>query len=108
LSGTRGSGGAPGRLWFSEYARLDLDAILTTGLEQFGETKALKYADGLSRVLSLLAVFPQMGVNLGHIRTGMRRHVHGSHAIYYRIHESGVRVLRILGPGQDPVREFFD
>jgi plasmid stabilization system protein ParE len=39
---------------------------------------------------------------------GLRRHVHGSHVIYYRVRDDVLVISRILGPGQDPTREFAD
>jgi plasmid stabilization system protein ParE len=56
--------------------------------------------------MDMLVTFPAMGADQSHIATGLRRHVHESHAIFYSRHSYGLLVERILGPGQDPAREF--
>jgi len=37
------------------------------------------------------------------IHPRLRRIVHQSHAIYYRVDQDEITIARILGPGQDPL-----
>ena len=86
-------------------AESDLIAIAEYTVAQFGTMQAHSYRDGLLATLDALAEHPLMGSNQGHIRPGLRRHVYESHTIYYRPTANGVVIQRILGPGQDPLRE---
>ena len=47
--------------------------------------------------LSRRADAPLRYPKVDHIRPGYRRSVYESHAIYYRIDEAGVLIVRILG-----------
>lgn len=107
MNDTSGSNGE-GKVQLSSLAKADLDAIAITSLEKFGLAQAQTYIDELWRTLTLLAIFPQMGTDQSHLKASVRRHVHGAHVIYYRLNKEGIRVLRLLGPGRDPVREFLE
>jgi toxin ParE1/3/4 len=65
-----------------------------------------RYRAALFGALQLLATFPKTGSSQERIAPGLRRYVHASHAIYYSIHDDGLLVERILGPGRDPMLEF--
>jgi hypothetical protein len=39
------------------------------------------------------------------IKNNIRRHVHEFHSIYYRVDEDEILILRILGPGEDPLHQ---
>jgi toxin ParE1/3/4 len=80
-------------------------AIARYTVLQFGREQAKSYGAGLLETLDALAEYPLMGSDQGHIRPALRRHVYKSHTIYYRPERNGVVVQRILGPGQDPLRE---
>lgn len=97
-----------GRVSLSNAADNDLDSIATFSLEAFGPAQAARHINGLLRALDLLVVFPLMGVEQSEIRPELRRFVHGTHAIYYRVNDRDILVSRILSEGQDPGREAFD
>lgn len=86
-------------------AEADLVAIARYTTAQFGAQQAHAYRDGLLATLDALAEHPLMGSDQGHIRKNLRRHVYKSHTIYYRPAADGVLVQRVLGPGQDPLRQ---
>lgn len=86
-------------------AESDLADIAEFTTERFGTDQARGYRDGLIEAFELIARFPALGTDQGHLKPGARRLVHGSHAIYYRQRRDGVLILRILGPGQDPTRQ---
>lgn len=95
------------RVRLRQEALDDLDGIATYTLESFGAAQAARYKENFLKALDLLAVFPLLGPETG-IRPGLRRHVHASHAIYYRVDGEDIVIIRILGPGMDPTREFSD
>lgn len=45
-----------------------------------------------------------MGRDYSHVKEGYRRHEHERHSLYYKRTKTGVLITRILGPGQDPIR----
>lgn len=81
-------------------------AIARYTILQFGREQAHAYRDGLLETFDALAEHPLMGSDQRHVRPGLGRHVYQSHTVYYRPERNGVVILRILGPGQDPLREF--
>ena len=87
-------------------AEADLSEIASYTADRFGSEQELRYRDGLRRALDMLLMFPAMGADQSHIAPGLRRHVYASHAIFYSHQAYGVLVERVLGPGQDPAREF--
>lgn len=95
----------PNRLRLRPEAESDLDAIATFSMQNFGPLQAARFREAFLKALDLLPVFPNMG-NAYPLREGLRRFVHESHSIYYRIEGEQIVVIRILGPGQDPAREF--
>ena len=48
---------------FTEQAERDLDAIVEYTLENWGQTQAVKYVDGLEALLVNLALTPSLGVS---------------------------------------------
>ena len=67
----------------------------------FGIDQARRYHRGLKSRFSQIAQAPLRYPRVDHVRPGYRRSVYVSHAIYYRIVEGGVLIVRILGR-QDP------
>ncbi len=86
-------------------AEADLIVIARYTTAQFATQQAHAYRDGLLATLDALEEHPLMGSDQDHVRTNLRRHVCKSHTIYYRPAADGVLVQRILGPGQDPLRQ---
>lgn len=58
-------------------------------------------------MFEMIADFPLIGSEQSQIKKNVRRHVYESHAIYYRIDGKGIIILRILGPGEDPLRHLI-
>lgn len=95
------------RVHLRAEAAADLDSIATFSLQNFGPTQAKRFRESFLKVFDLLVVFPHLGAPYPD-RSDLRRHVHEAHAIYYRVDGEEIVVSRILGPGQDPTREFED
>lgn len=98
----------PSSYRLTEEAAADLDSLANYTIERFGRAQAARYSDGLFRAFDLLVVFPQLGSDQGHIEQGLRRHVHGSHAIYYVLQKDEVVIAALLGPGEDPLHRFSE
>lgn len=85
-------------------ADADLSAIYEYSIVNFGLERARTYLQGLGDAFESLVENPRMGLDCGHIKHGHRRHTHVSHSIYYRLHDQGIEVLRVLHASQDPLR----
>lgn len=85
------------RYRLSGEARSDLIEIARHGDERFGVTQSDRYRDRLTRHFELLAGQPLLFPAVAHIRIGYRRSVCGSHAVYYRVTDDGVEIMRLIG-----------
>jgi toxin ParE1/3/4 len=88
----------------SKRAEKDIENIAVYTIQNFGLQQARLYRDGLFKTFDMIREFPLLGSDQSHIKHGIRRQVYESHAIYYRTDTNMVFILRILGPGEDPVR----
>lgn len=86
----------------------DLDAIADYSIANFGIAQARRYRDELHRAFLMISNHPLIGRDQAHLRSGCRRHTHASHAIFYRIEEGRVVILRVLHTAQDPLRRLGD
>jgi toxin ParE1/3/4 len=88
----------------SRAAARDLDDIYIYTFRDFGALQADAYFESLEECLTRLGENPLLGVDASNVRTGYRRFVHQRHTLFYRKSKSGVRVVRILGPGMSVER----
>ena len=77
----------------------DLTEIYRYTFTEFGESQAETYFDSLEECLNHLAENPELGLDVSSVRDGYRRFVHKQHMIFYKPTDSGILVVRILGPG---------
>jgi len=92
------------RYRLTRRAENDLSGIADYTIRQFGIGQARRYRDGLIKAFGMLVEHPRLGSDQGNIRSGVRRLIYESHAIYYRPAGNEIVILRILGPRQDPLR----
>ncbi len=78
--------------------------IYLYSLKQFGEKQAEAYIDNLYQRFAQIAASPTSGRDFSDIYDGAWRINQQSHAIYYRLAENDVFVLRILHQSMDPAR----
>lgn len=78
-------------------AASDFETIFEYGIDQFGLEQAVDYQNRLKHHFSVLASHPEQYPAVDHIREGYRRSIHESHAIYFRIEDHGVLIVRVLG-----------
>lgn len=90
-------------LQLSAQSEADLTVIADFTLAEFGEYQAYIYYQQLLKMFDLLCTQPLLGKDCNDIRTGVRRIVHRSHCIYYRVTGDTLLILRILSRWQDPL-----
>lgn len=80
----------------SQRADQDFFDIYVFGVMNFGLEQAEAYAAGMQARFAQIADKPRLYQAVDDIRPGYRRSVYGSHAIYYRMDDDGVLIVRIL------------
>ncbi len=87
----------------SKLAGKDIGNIACYTIQHFGVRQASLYRDGLFKALETIADFPLIGSDQSQIKKSIRRHGYEFHSIYYRVDVDEIFILRILGPGEDPL-----
>lgn len=77
-------------------ARMDLIDIRRFTLVRWGAEQSRKYLDELRRTMRLLSGAPTLGKNRPDIGAGVHTFPHGSHVIYYLMHENQLVVFGVL------------
>jgi len=80
----------------SKRADEDFESIYIYGVLTFGLEQAEAYTAGMEIRFEQLANQPRLYPAIDHVRPGYRLSVYGSHAIYYRIADNEVLIVRIL------------
>ena len=88
----------------SKRAEKDFENIAVYSIKNFGIKQARLYRDGLFKTFDMICEFPMIGSDQNRIKKNVRRQIYESHSIYYRIDANAIFILRILGPGEDPLR----
>jgi toxin ParE1/3/4 len=91
-------------LRFTRKAENDLVSAHDYTVAHFGIAQWNFYERSLKTALADLPHHPALGIDFTAVRPNIRRLIHRSHAIYYRIEPDHILVLRILGVRQDPGR----
>lgn len=92
---------APAEINLSDQARNDLRAIYRYSVDQWGPTRASRYADQLSDDIWSLLSHPERGSLRDDLLPGVRALITGRHVIYYRHVAAQVEIVRVL-VRQDP------
>jgi len=85
-------------------AERDLEGIWLYTLGEWGIEQAHRYTDELAAAFDQLARKPKLGTSCDYIRKGYRRSRVGRHAIYFRITDYGIAVIRVLHDRMDATR----
>jgi toxin ParE1/3/4 len=93
---------------FSGRAKADLLNIGAYTLETWGAAQAERYLDSLEKCAKLLACNPSLGRSCEWIRPGLFRFEKDRHVIFYRKHEEGILVSRILHQSMLPEDQPFE
>lgn len=92
----------------SKLAVEDFTAIYKYTLLNFDVRQADIYTSQLENTFHLLYSSPLMGHDCPEIASGVRRHDHQRHAIFYRKRENDIFVIRILHQQMEPLKHFFE
>lgn len=90
----------------SKLAAEDFASIYDYTLLNFGEAQADSYTDEMDEVLLSVVHSPRMGRENSEIAEGVRRVDYRSHAIFYRIRDEDIFILRILHHKMEPLVHF--
>ena len=82
----------------------DLEGIWRYTVQQWGVAQAERYLDTLNASFESLAHAPLSAPACEHIRPGYRRQQVERHAVYYRIEDASVIVVRVLHERMDAPR----
>ena len=77
-------------------AERDLEGIWTYTAKQWGLDQADRYIDAMVAVFNDLAESPLIAQTCNHVRPGYRRWQVEQHTIYFRLHGTGILVVRVL------------
>ncbi|HEX3681172.1 MAG TPA: type II toxin-antitoxin system RelE/ParE family toxin [Bryobacteraceae bacterium] len=92
----------------SRRAEADLIEISAYTLQTWGADQTIRYIDELETCCHRLAHNPGLGRACDEIRPGLRRMGQGKHVIFYRQHEGGILVSRILHHRMLPKKHAID
>ena len=81
----------------SNDAKEDLIRIHQFGVKKFGITQADKYFYSFFDYFEIIAQRPFSFESVDYIKAGYRRCPYGSDTIYYRINDSMVEIMAIIG-----------
>ena len=81
----------------SNEAKEDLIRIHQYGVEKFGMAQADKYYNSFFEYFDIIAQRPFSFESIDYIRNGYRRCACGADSIYYRIKNSTVEIMAIVG-----------
>ncbi|MEZ9546518.1 MULTISPECIES: type II toxin-antitoxin system RelE/ParE family toxin [Vibrio] len=87
----------------SQKAADDFGDIYEYTFLNFGEDKADGYTEEMEQCLTVLSEDPFIGRDCSELRSGVRRHDHQKHVIFYRVREFDVFVIRILHQQMNPM-----
>jgi toxin ParE1/3/4 len=85
-------------------AQRDLDEIFDYTVREWGLEQAVAYTAVIEKACARLARAPDLAQDCGYIRAGYRRAAVNRHAIYFRLEDYGVAVVRILHQRMDAPR----
>lgn len=92
----------------SQLASEDFASIYDYTLLNFGEAQADSYTEEMEEVLLSVVHSPRMGRENSDIAEGVRRVDYRLHAIFYRIRDEDIFILRILHHKMEPLVHFSE
>lgn len=95
------------RFTLTRQADADLDGIARYTLSQHGNQQCALYLDELETSFELLAQYPDMGRACDEIKSGLRKHEHERHVVFYAQKPYGIRILRVLHERMNPELHVF-
>ncbi|MCC5867639.1 MAG: type II toxin-antitoxin system RelE/ParE family toxin [Gammaproteobacteria bacterium] len=96
------------KLRVTPKAESDLIGIWVYTCEEWGVDQADKYLDQLEAGMKQLINHPLLGADYVHVLPGYRRLQVERHAVFYRVHEPEVLVIRVLHEDMDAHERLLD
>jgi toxin ParE1/3/4 len=90
------------RYVLSEAADADIEGIARYSITEWGLFRAERYILELHEAFEMLAEFPHLGRDAGHVRLGYFRFDHDRHSVFYQKAGAGVFIVRVLHQKQQP------
>lgn len=87
----------------SNKAEQDFGIIYEYTFLNFGEDKADEYTEEMEQCFAVISEAPFIGRDCKEIKEGLRRHDHKMHAIFYRVREQDIFIIRILHQQMSPM-----
>lgn len=87
----------------SQKAADDFGDIYEYTFLNFGEEQADNYIEEMESCLQTASEAPFIGRDCSGLRPGIRRHDHQKHAIFYRVRDLDIFVIRILHQQMNPM-----
>jgi len=91
---------------FSRRAKADISEIWQYTVDHWGADQASLYLELLDAAIDEIDRNPKVGRPCNEIRHGYRKHLIGSHVVFYRMKDREVFVVRVLHQRMDPGRHF--
>lgn len=82
-------------------ARADLKAIWAYTADRWNSEQADRYVRLLHGAMRIVAAEPRRWRSCDHIRSGYFKYAAGSHMLFFKRHERGIVVVRILHQSRD-------
>lgn len=82
-------------------AEQDLINIWIYSFENWGVNQADYYLDQIDDALNFIAANPAVGINIDTVRQGYLKYQVREHFIFYKIKESKINIVRVLGNDMD-------
>ncbi len=89
-------------------AQSDLIEIRRYTLIQWGEAQSIKYLSELRQTIRLLAESPFLGKPRPEVGNSVLSFPHGSHVVYYVLHDEQIVVFAVLHKRMVPVNHMLD
>ena len=80
----------------SVEAAEQLESVFVYGVLEFGELQAAKYQQSFHSTFEALAAMPYMARVSERHRSKERRFLHGSHVIYFTVHETEIVIREVV------------
>lgn len=94
-------------LFLTNRAKADLDDIYVYGLQKWDEIQADSYLELLDDALTNLSKNPFMGKQARQLPEGYKSFRVGRHLIIYRVEETTIYVLRVIGDRMDIAKQIL-
>ncbi|MGM0632400.1 MAG: type II toxin-antitoxin system RelE/ParE family toxin [Pseudomonadota bacterium] len=96
------------RLSITPKAESDLVGIWVYTCEEWGAEQADKYLEQLEKGMRSLIQYPSLGTSYVHVLSGYRRLQVEHHAVFYKVREPEVLIVRVLHEDMDAPERLLD